>query len=339
MERDQLEGLRVRYPLENVAAQYLRLRRSGRTYVGLCPFHPDRNPSFYIYPATQSFYCFGCGAYGDVFTFLQRMERTGFPQVVAQLQTGSVPIVREVLPEPDFPAAVKSLGEDHYALLDAAVDFYHEKLLQHPTMLKILAERCISPELIKRFRLGYAPANGLQTYLKRRKLSPEVAEEVGLLRERKSMLAGRIVIPEIRAGKVLYLLGRATSPRQLLRYLGLPLPKPLFGADTIRGAAKVWVTEGVFDWLTLTEWGYPAVALSGTHLKHEHIALLAEAQSIYLVLDNDAAGREATAQLQKQLGSRTHPFPLPPWAKDVNELAQQGGQDLFAWFAALKNAA
>ncbi|MBI3942103.1 MAG: toprim domain-containing protein [Chloroflexi bacterium] len=339
MERDQLESLREQYPLESVAAQYLRLRRSGRTYVGLCPFHPDRHPSFYIYPATQSFYCFGCGTYGDVFSFLQRMERTSFHEVICQLQAGSPAIVRAGSPEPDFPISVTKLGDEHSAVLNAAVDYCHQKLLQRPSTLKILTERCISLELIKRFRLGYAPTNGLQTHLKRCKLSLEAAEEVGLLREHKPMLAGRIVIPEIREGNVLYLLGRATSPRQSLRYLGLPIPKPLFGVDTIRGASKVWITEGVFDWLTLTEWGYPAVALAGTRLKREHEALLAEAQCIYLVLDNDASGREATAQLQKQLGNRAHPFPLPPWAKDVNELAQQGGQDLFAWFAALENAA
>ncbi len=134
-------------------------------------------------------------------------------------------------------------------------------------------------------------------------------------------MAGRIVFPEIRRDGVYYLSGRATLPGQEHKYLGLPLPKPLYGLQALGKSKTAFLTEGYFDWLTLLSWGYPALCLGGTRLKSQHVALLAGLERIYLALDSDQAGEEGAAKIQEALGERAVILRLPAGVKDVNELA------------------
>jgi DNA primase len=129
-----------------------------------------------------------------------------------------------------------------------------------------------------------------------------------------------------------YLVGRATERYQRAKYLGLPgAPKPLYGSELIRGASDVFVCEGPMDWLTLVEWGYPAVALLGSHLKHELVSELASAERIFIVTDSDEPGRKSAFQLADMFGNRARIMPPLPNAKDVNELAMRPrGGEIFA---------
>ncbi len=143
--------------------------------------------------------------------------------------------------------------------------------------------------------------------------------------------AASIVVPEWREGKAAYLAGRALGSFDP-RYLFLDgAPKPLYGLEYIRGQAEVFVTEGIFDWLTLINWGYPAVCLLGTWLKKVHQVHFDHAQRIYLAFDSDAEGQEATQRLTELWPDRAVALRLPDGLKDVAELGERpGGWEAFA---------
>ena len=140
------------------------------------------------------------------------------------------------------------------------------------------------------------------------------------------------MIPELRGGKTIYMVGRATQEFQKAKYLGLPgVAKPLYGVECIRGASEVIVCEGAADWLTLVDWGYAAVALLGTHLKPDQTDELADAERIFIATDSDEPGRKAAQQLVATFGERARIVPPLPNAKDVNELARRRrGREIFA---------
>jgi DNA primase len=150
------------------------------------------------------------------------------------------------------------------------------------------------------------------------------ARRVGILGpDGRELLAGRVIVPEIRSGQPIWLVGRTITPTEREpKYLGLAGRKPLLGWEAAASARQVWLTEGVFDWLTLSCWGFPALALVGTHARPATLRALERFDRVWLVLDNDQAGREATAHLRRVLGSRATAMTLPG-VKDVAELAPQ----------------
>jgi DNA primase len=172
-----------------------------------------------------------------------------------------------------------------------------------------------------------------------RRLGLEPALRVGLLgRNGREFLAGRIVIPDLRNHQPVWLVGRllesdiqdntADPPP---KYLGLAGSKPLLGLEQVAVSPSVIVTEGVFDWLTLRRWGYPAVALLGTHARPDVVERLRGFPRIYLVLDQDDAGLEAAIRLVDALGPTAIPVALPDGIKDVAKLAPGAdGQAIFA---------
>jgi DNA primase len=325
--RDEVETVRARNPIEQVIARYVELRPSGRRWVGRCPFHEDRMPSLVVYPHNQSWYCFGCDVGGDVFTFIQRIENVSFGDALRRLETttwrhGDKETRRVSTWSPYHPVSL-SLSEEHYTLLTAATEVYHAAIFTQPSVLEYLVKRRIDLDMIRRHRIGYATGNDLARYFRFRGWDPDIANDLGLLGPRGEYFRQRIVIPELREGRAIYLVGRATQQYQRAKYLGLPgAPKPLYGLETIKQAKDVFVCEGPMDWLTLVQWGYPAVALLGSHLKAEQISALADAERIFIVTDSDAPGRKSARQLAETFGKRARIVPPLPNVKDVNELAK-----------------
>lgn len=185
---------------------------------------------------------------------------------------------------------------------------------------------------IERYQLGYAVAGTLIRELRRHRLSIPAAMRVGLLDRRgDERFAGRVIVPEVGNGQPTWLIGRAIVPEACRRYLALSGPKPLLGWQTVRDSTDVFLTEGPFDWLVLRQWGYPALALIGTHVRPELLRSLERFAHITLVLDNDRAGHAATLELRQVLAPRTDPVTLPTGIKDVAELAlRRDGQAVFA---------
>ena len=328
MKRVDTESLKCEHPVEEIVARYgVELRPSGRILVGRCPFHNDGGrPNLYVYPATQSWYCFRCAVGGDAIGFVQRIEDIGFLEAVARL-TGEQfsplgararPAVRQRRP----PARTAAWGPAERACLAAAVEIYHNRLLSDSAALAYVEGRGLSRAAIESCRLGYASGRELAAYLRWRRLPAQAALRVGLLgHDGRENMAGRVVVPEIRAGQPIWLVGRTVGSEEgVPKYLGLPGRKPLLGWEAVSTQRAVWLVEGVFDWLTLRSWGVPALALVGTHVSGEALRSLARFERLYLALDNDEAGRAATEKLMQALGERALPM-TPPGVKDVAELA------------------
>jgi DNA primase len=223
-------------------------------------------------------------------------------------------------------------GPDERACLAAAVELYHGRLLSDPSALDYVTGRGIDQTTIEHCRMGYATGDELAAYLRWRRLPLGAAGRVGLLgHDGREFLAGRVVVPEIRSGQPIWLVGRTIDPAEPEpKYLGLPGRKPLLGWETAGLARAVVLTEGVFDWLTLRCWGFPALALVGTHARPATLRALGRFERIFLVLDGDDAGRTAATSLQRTLGDRAMEVELPG-VKDVAELAlRPDGRDRFA---------
>ncbi|MCY4639608.1 MAG: CHC2 zinc finger domain-containing protein [Chloroflexi bacterium] len=332
MTRLDVESVKRGNPIAAVVQHHgIELRRSGKHLGGRCPFHEDRSPSLAVYPETESFHCFGCGAGGDVIDFVRRASGLGFREALERLGVGSpspVPTRSPARP-PESRERALALSLDDRLTLTAACELYHEALLEAPEALRYLEGRGIPPWLVRRRRLGLAEGRRLLPYLKRRRLSLRRAREIGLLRQDGSeTLAGRIVIPDLRGGYCGWMVGRALSGALAPKYRGLALPRPLLGYEP--GRRRLFVTEGPFDWLTLVSWGLPACALLGTQPGRGAMRVLGRARSVVLVLDADEPGRRAAAELAAALGSRARVLELSGGVKDVSELgAQPDGRETF----------
>ncbi|RJQ07836.1 MAG: hypothetical protein C4558_08920 [Dehalococcoidia bacterium] len=323
-----VERIKRRHAIaEVVAAHGVPLRPVGSRLVARCPFHEDGRASMVVYPATSSYYCFGCGAGGDVIDFVRRVERVGFREAVALLGAERPePIDRPVMPRPPL-----RLSLDDRLMLTAACELYHETLLRTPGMLRYVETRGVAPWLTRYCRLGYSDGTSLAPYLKRRRLSLKRAQELGLLfPSGDETMAGRVVIPDLRGAHCGWMVGRIVDGLRSPKYRGLALPRPLLGFERARGHQRVFLTEGPFDWLTLVGWGLPACALLGTQPGADTLRLLARARSVVLVLDTDDSGRAAAIALAASIGDRARVVELPEGVKDVNELGvQPDGREAF----------
>lgn len=327
-----LDAIRAAHPIvETVCDAGVDLRRSGRRLAGCCPFHEDRDPSFVVYPDTGSYFCFGCNAGGDVIDFVGRLHGTDFKETAALLADNAA-----VTPRPanivQFPGrrAARPVADEEAAVVEAAVQHY-ERTTGRRAARTYLQNRGVNAATAASLRLGYADGD-LEGELRRRGLSIEVAQRLGLLSRDRDAFAGRIVIPDLDAdGRARWLTGRALGDREP-RYLNLRVASPLLGFARIRsvGARAVVVTEGPFDWLTACGWNLHAVALLGTHASNEALAALRVFRRVYLALDADGPGRRAATRVATELGARAVVVPLPRDVHDLNQLGRRrDGREAF----------
>jgi len=330
MARINTDALKRDYPVEEIIERYgIDLYPTGRALVGRCPFHDDGGrPNLYVYPSTESWYCYRCSAGGDVISFVERIEGVGFCEAVVRL-TGKGPVSTKAPPRPmrrtmPSPRHRTARGPDERACLAAAVELYHNRLLNDSSALDYVHGRGLDDNVIEDCRLGYAAGDELAAYLRWCRVPVQAAVRVGLLKPGgREFMADRIVVPEIRGGQPIWLVGRTIEAQtDGPKYLGLPGRKPLLGWEAAKDSREVFVVEGVFDWLALLKWGYPALALVGTHARPEVLKSLTAFDRVYLVLDNDEAGEAAAETLAWRLGSRAVIVRLPG-VKDVAEFAMQ----------------
>ena len=352
--------LKQRHAIADVARWYgLDLRPVGGVWMAVCPFHDDHQPSLLLDPEDDHFHCFSgrCDAHGDVIDLVRRLEGVGFLEAVARLgdtppRPRSSQRARRRLGLQGAPGAAASVcrpredtprrrrgapaaGPAERACLAAAVELYANCLLADRAALAYVEGRGLRRATIERCRVGYARGAELVPHLRWRGLPLPAARRAGLLRaDGADVLAGRIVVPELRGWQPLWLVGRALEgPPGAPKYLGLAGEKPLLGREWAAAARwplgrtappGVLVVEGPFDWLTLVQWGFPAVALVGTHVRRAVLGELGGFARLYLALDADDAGRAGAAALRGALGPRAVPVALPG-VKDVAELAPHPG--------------
>ena len=333
-DRLDFAELRARHPLgDAVEAAGIALRGKGRVRQGVCPFHQEQEGSFTVYADSEKFYCFGCGARGDVLDFVGRMEGLTLPEAIRRLDDGSGTVVAASnRPTPARPTAPATLPPRDPALLAAAVRFYGGQLQRSPVATQYLASRGIGLDAARRLGLGYATGHGLREHLRANGFTGQRLRDSGLFVERGAeRFAGTITVPDLASGRVRWLTGRAVQPNARPRFQALPGPKPVLGLANLGPAPpSVIVAEGVFDWLTLAAWGYPAVAALGTQGMDKVASALRACPRVFLAFDNDDAGHKAADGLTQLLGNRAAVVNLPEGVADLGELATRpNSQDLF----------
>lgn len=308
--RDEIELIRERADMLEIVSRYVTLKRVGKNYVGLCPFHQDRTPSFTVNPDKKLFHCFGCNEGGDIFQFLMKIERIDFAEALARLaiQTG-VPLRRE------RASPLQQLKE-----LNERICLYFQTNLVSPAgqrAREYLQRRGFSGEIVERFRLGYALPRW-DDLAKRFSENAKALETLGLVvRNRDGSLydrfRDRLIFPIWSpTGEIIGFAGRTLGEEEP-KYLNIP-NTPLFekgsvlyGLNFARTAAKdsatLIIVEGYTDVIRAHQAGIEnVVAGMGTALTSAQAQLLRRyASQVILAYDRDAAGRAATLRGMAQL--------------------------------------
>jgi len=259
---------------------------------------------------------------------VRQLEHLSFREAAARLDTHAVREMR-VVRRCIVPVAKRTRAERRRdpvapAVLAAALELYQNRLLNDNRALAYLASRGFARDVVERWHVGFAAGGELVDYLSWRNLPVITARRLGLLDANgHERMAGRIVFPEIRKGQLVWLIGRLLdSQDDADKYHGLPGGKPLLGWDEASGDLRaVVVVEGPLDLLALHMWGVPGVATCGTRLSPSMLEALGRWKRLYVLMDADDAGREATARLLEAFGSGAVPVSLPPGVKDAADLA------------------
>jgi DNA primase len=355
---DKLLEIKDAASIEEVVGQYVKLTQKGKNLLGLCPFHADTSPSFTVAPDKGIFHCFGCGAGGNVFSFLMQYHRLSFPEAVQELaRRYGIPLaLKELGPEGAQQAKKRTTAYEANA---AAAAFYAATLASSEGKpgRDYLDKRGLTPEVIRAFKLGYAPDSwdALRRHFQSRGISLELGQEVGLLMPRAGggfydRFRHRIIFPIFdRQSRVIAFGGRIigagepkylNSPESLLYSKGRTLYGLPQAADALRATGVALVVEGYLDLIALQVKGIGNVlATLGTALTREQVRLLKSvAQQVVLVYDGDAAGARAMKRAfplfaQENLAVRALPLPA---GLDPDSYAHAHGVELFrnAWDAA-----
>ena len=319
-----LAELKARHPLgDAVEAAGIALRGKGRVRQGVCPFHQEAEGSFTVYADTEKFYCFGCGAGGDVLDFVGRMEGLTLPEAIRRLDGDGTSPVATAPVRSKVTSPAPALPPRDPALLTATARFYGGQLRRSRVATQYLASRGISLDAARRMGLGYSAGNGLRECLNSAGFNPDRQWVSGLFLERGAeRFAGMITVPDAAGGLVRWLVGRAVDAQSKPRFQALPGSKPVLGLGRLGPSPSLTiVAEGVFDYLTLACWGYPAVAALGTQGMDKVAAALKGCPRVFLAFDNDEAGNTAAEGLRNLLGNRAAVVNLPLGIADVGELA------------------
>ena len=328
-----IPALKARHPLGDVVEESgIRLRGRGRVRQGVCPFHEEGEGSFTVYGDSERFYCFGCGAGGDVLDFVQKVEGIGLPEAIRHLGGDIGDRARSLTRRVPSPPKWNSPTLRNPALLTEAARFYARELRQGSEGPGYLASRGIGLDAASRLGVGFAPGRGLRRHLEAAGFCEKTIRDSGLfLGHGIERFADMVVLPYVVGGTVHWLGGRAIDPGVMPRFQAPPGPKPVLGLGRL-GRPPKWVvlTEGLMDWLTLAHWGLPACAALGTKGLERVAGALMGCPRVFLAFDSDDAGLEAAACLMGLLGSRAVCVNLPRGVSDVAEIASLAlGKDLF----------
>ncbi len=343
-----IHEIRERIDIVDLIGRYLSLRPSGRNFVGLCPFHNEKTPSFNVSRERQIWHCFGCGEGGHVFSFLVRHENLTFPEAVRQLaHECGIEIPEE---------SKERSGIDALLLAnEIAQDVYRKALAsaEGETAREYLRRRGLDAGVIERFGVGLAPDrwDAVASALRARRVPAEVGERAGLLAPRKDggsydRLRGRVTFPiqDVR-GRFIGFGGRALGPGQEPKYLNTP-ETPLFrkrealfgfpmALEPMRRTGRAVVVEGYFDLVALHRASIgEAVATCGTALTPEHAKnLRRRAREVVLLFDGDSAGQKAVTRALEVLlpeGLRVRAATLPAGDDPDTYLEREGAAALAA---------
>lgn len=329
-----VETIKERLDIAEVVGSYLKLEKAGTSYKARCPFHNEKTPSFYVSPVRQSFYCFGCGAKGDIFTFVEQTEGLDFREALKLLAERAGVELTSRRPE---NKEQKSEKEKILEALEDAMQFFVSELDHNAPAKNYLLSRGISEESIKSWNLGYAPAEwrSLYTHLLGKGYNDEALIKAGLIKRVEAgsgknpydIFRDRLIFPlRDSSGRVIAFSGRALSKDTEPKYLNSPdtpvftKHEVLYGLDKskekIRRKDYAILVEGQMDLVLSHQAGVDnTVASSGTAFTQAHLERLKKlSKRIILAFDGDKAGQaaaEKSAALALSLGLEVKVAKLP----------------------------
>lgn len=355
--QDLKEEVRRRCDIVDVISGYVRLTQSGQRWKGLCPFHADTTPSFWVSPAFQSYRCWACNAKGDVFTFIEQKENLPFMEALELLaKRAGIPFERK-----GFNPELASLRQRMLELNSLAVQYYLERCAQSTDAREYLTRRGIFKTTQDRFDIGFAPPDweGLTSYLQRKRQDLELAATIGLIRKKRDSdgyidyYRNRLMFPiHDLNGSIIGFGGRAmgdetpkylNSPQSDIFYKSRTLYGLYFARETLRGDTPPVFVEGYMDVVTTHQAGFKqCVATLGTAMTEEHARTLVNYnRKVILCYDADSAGINAAlkgAEIWEQThveGAEVRVARLPA-GDDPDSLLKRG--DTAAFQLALDNA-
>jgi len=313
LEKELIEKIRESVLLQDVASRYIpSLKKKGKNYTGLCPFHKEKTPSFSISPDKQIFQCFGCNTGGNIFTFISKIENIGFIESVKRVaDIAGIDISNQENEESAVIPSIRRINK-------YAMNFYHAYLLssQGQAGKNYLLNRGVSEEAIISFKLGFSPDSWdrLSANLKNKKADLELAEKIGLIGKSQKYqgsyfdkLRNRVVFPIFdRSNNIIAFGGRAISNENQPKYLNSPESEVYqkrnilyglnFAQDEIKELDRAIIVEGYLDVIGCHQNGIRnVVAPLGTALTENHIKILSQlCNEVIMLFDSDSAGINAS---------------------------------------------
>ncbi|MBW6390965.1 DNA primase [Billgrantia antri] len=351
-----IDDLLARVDVVEVVGERVQLKKAGRNYSGLCPFHQEKTPSFTVSADKQFYHCFGCGAHGNALRFLMEYDKLRFPEAVEQLASRlGLEVPREGADDPRAQARERKRQEG-VNLLELASSFYRERLRmpEGQSAREYLARRGLSEEVQRDFGIGYAPNDweALKRHLSAREIVEAVQVEYGLLVQREDSgrtydrFRDRVMFPirDVR-GRTIAFGGRVLGDAKP-KYLNSPETpvfhkgRELYGLFEARQAnprlERVIIVEGYMDVVALAQYGIRyAVATLGTSTSEEHLSrLFRMVNEVVFCFDGDKAGRQAASRaletvLPQMIDGREARFLFLPEGEDPDTLVRREGREAF----------
>lgn len=343
-----VDQIKSKIDIVTLISNYIKLEKAGTNFKGRCPFHNEKTPSFFVSPDRGNYYCFGCHAKGDIFTFVQEFEGLDF--------IGSLKVLAEKagVELEQYRTGEKSEREKLFSVLEMAVLFYERNLSRNKTALDYVYSRGINDNSIKDFRIGYASAEWRELYehLKEKGVTDKQMLAVGLVKQKDSSISigssyydvfrGRIMFPIAdSSGRVVGFSGRILVPDEKSpKYLNTPetelfnKSEILFGLDKAKRNIKVKdysiLVEGQMDLVMMHQVGLNnTVASSGTALTEGHLVKLRRlSDRVMMSFDSDSAGFNASqrsAKIALSLGMDLKLVQMPE-GKDPADLAKEDAE-------------
>lgn len=341
-----LQELKYKTDITDIISSYVSLKKRGSTLVGLCPFHNEKTPSFTVYPETQSFYCFGCGAGGDAVTFIKKIENLDYIDAVKMLSQRA----GLQMPTDGFDDSISKRRRRIYEANRAAAKYFYTVLMSEDgtKALEYYRNRKLTLSTIKKFGLGYAPDkwDGLLKHLRAQGFSFSEIYEAGLARKGQKnnyydYFRNRVMTPIIDVrGNIVGFGGRVlddSKPKYINTNDTLAYKKTneVFGLNFAKDSGKneIILCEGYMDVIAMNQAGFTnCVAGCGTALTNEQVHLISRyADEVILAYDNDDAGRKAVDKAISLFENTDLNIRIPEfeYGKDPDEIIKNVGAEKF----------
>ncbi|MBF1299417.1 MAG: DNA primase [Parvimonas sp.] len=310
IKKEKIEEIKEKSDIISVVSDYVSLKKSGRYYMGNCPFHSEKTPSFFLYPETNTFHCFGCGKHGDSISFIMEIDSLDY---VSTLKKLAEKFGIELEYENYFNVSNKINLDKYYEINEFAARFYYKSMMENSIPKQYLSKRGINQKSINHFFIGYADENWKSFYneLKLKKMDIKIAEELGLIIKTKTgdyidRFRNRIMFPILNTSKKIIGFGGRTIVDDSAKYLNSPESVVFKKGDNIYALDKiiennirnkVLIVEGYMDVISLYQSGINyVVAGLGTAFTESQARLIKRyfRNNVYLCYDGDNAGVSAT---------------------------------------------